>query len=470
MTFLRAHAAPPLLPLPAGWPLTGLLLGYPLWWVLGLGVLIFPIAAVPMAVILLRQHRSGRPIRVPPGFPLWLIFLAVVVLGLATLDATPAGTVAGDGLDRLAGAGYRLAGYLSLTVLLLYAGNLRESELPQRRLVRLLAWLFVVTVAGGLLGTFAGQAELTSPVELLLPAELRGNGFVQSLVHPSAAQVMDVGGGPVARPAAPWGYTNTWGHNFLLLVGWLMAAVWGFRTRGATRALALALLAVAVVPAVHSLNRGLWIGLGFVAVWAAVRLAQRGRLTALVALAGAAALVAAVLAASPLGQVVRQRLDQGHSDGIRTYLTERALAGFAESPVIGFGSTRSTLGGRHSIAVGPTPDCERCGGFTVGGNGQLWQLLFAHGALGTIAYLGFFGYALWRFRRDHSAVGIAGSVGLAGSFTAVLWYNALVTPLAFGMLGYALLWRNQPAPGAPGVLGAAGAVTVAPAAGAGGTR
>ncbi len=34
--------------LPA-WPLTGLLLLYPLWWALGLGVLIFPLVALPMA-------------------------------------------------------------------------------------------------------------------------------------------------------------------------------------------------------------------------------------------------------------------------------------------------------------------------------------------------------------------------------------------------------------------------------------
>jgi hypothetical protein len=425
------------------WPLTGLLLLYPLWWVLGLGVLIFPIAAVPMAVILVRQHFAGRPLRTPPGFALWLLFLAVVVLGIAALDAAPAGTVdAGGGMARLAGAGYRLAGYLSLTVLLLYAGNLRESELPQRRLVRLLAGLFVVTVIGGLVGTFAGGLALTSPVELLLPGTLRGNGFIQSLVHPYAAQIMDVGGGTVPRPAAPWGYTNTWGNNVVMLAGWFVAATWGLGARRPVKLLALGVLALALIPIVHSLNRGMWIGLAVVAGWVAIRLATRGRLAVLVAGVATAALLAVALAASPLGDTVRQRLDHGRSDGIRAYLSERAAVGMAESPVIGFGSTRNTQGGRHSIAIGPTADCEQCGSFTVGGNGQLWQLMFAHGALGTAAYLGFFGYGLWRFRRDHSAVGLAGSGALIGSFVATLWYNALVTPLAFVMLSYALLWRN----------------------------
>jgi hypothetical protein len=448
MTVTSERPAPPrLLPLPAGWPLTGLLLLYPLWWVLGLGVLIFPIAAVPMAVILVRQHLTGRPVRTPPGFGLWLVFLAVVLLGLAVLGVTPAGTVADSAAERLAGAGYRVVGYLSLTVLLLYAGNLRESELPRRRLATLLAWLFVVTVAGGLVGTFAGHLALTSPVELLLPAELRGNNFVQSLVHPYAAQIMDVGGGAVPRPAAPWGYTNTWGNNVLLLVGWFVVAAWGLRARRPGRRLAaLAVLALAVVPVVHSLNRGLWIGLALVGAWVAVRVARHRRPTTLLAAAGAAAVLAAVLAASPLGDTVRQRLDHGHSDGIRTYLSERALTGMAESPVIGFGSTRSTLGGRHSIAIGPSADCQRCGGFTIGGNGQLWQLLFAHGLVGTAAYLGFFGYGLWRFRRDRGPIGLAGSAAIGSSFVSMFWYNALVTPLAFTMLAYALLWRNADQP------------------------
>ena len=31
---------------------------------------------------------------------------------------------------------------------------------------------------------------------------------------------MNLLGGDAPRPAAPWGYTNTWGNNFCLLVGW----------------------------------------------------------------------------------------------------------------------------------------------------------------------------------------------------------------------------------------------------------
>ncbi|MEJ3743844.1 hypothetical protein WEI85_11195 [Actinomycetes bacterium KLBMP 9797] len=428
--------------LPA-WPLAGILLFYPLWWALGLGVLIFTIAAVPMAALLLRAHTAGRPVRLPPGFALWVIFLVTVVAGIAVLDAEPAGAVDETASGRLFGVAYRLVQYAALTVLLVYAGNLTDAELSRERLVRLLAWLFAVTVAGGLLGVFAGHFEFTSPVELLLPDGVRQKGFVRSLVHPYAAQVMDLVRDAHPRPAAPWGYTNTWGNNFCLLVGWFAAWAWGYAQRRRARLFALACLAVSVVPVVHSLNRGLWIGLGVAAAYAAVRLALAGRLWAIGALTLAGVAVAGALAVTPLGDVVNGRLDDGKSNGVRSFLVARALEGVAESPVIGFGSTRDTMGGRNSITVGESHDCERCGNFTIGGNGQFWQLVFAHGVVGTAGYLGFFGYGLWRFRRDRTAIGVAGGCALFGTFAAMLWYNSLVTPLAFMFLAYALLWRNH---------------------------
>jgi hypothetical protein len=431
-------------PLPR-WPVVALLLPYPLWWALGLGVLIFPILAVPMFVSLRRSHLSGRPVRLPPGFAWWAFFLAVVVVSVVALGVDPVGTVPDTVGSRLLAVLFRLGEYLSLTVLLVYVGNLTETELSRDRLVRLLAWMFVITVAGGLLGVVAGHFAFTSPVELLLPAHVRNKGFVQSLVHPYAAQLMDLLGETSPRPAAPWGYTNTWGNNFCLLVGWFVAAVWGAGRTATTRVklLALACLVLSVVPVITSLNRGLWIGLGVAAAYVAVRLALCGQLWAIGGLGLAVAVVAIALTATPLGDVVGKRLDNGKSNGVRAYLTERAVGGLTESPVVGFGSTRSTLGGRNSIAVGESASCERCGNFTIGGNGQIWQLIYAHGLTGTAGYLGFFGYGLWRFRRDRSAIGIAGSVALLGSFVAMLWYNTLVTPLAFMFLAYALLWRNQ---------------------------
>jgi hypothetical protein len=434
------HRAGRDLSLPA-WPVTAILLGYPLWWALGLGVLIFPLTAVPMLFMLIRRRAAGRPLRLPPGFAWWAIFLIAAVVSIAALGADPAHTVIERAAGRLPAVLYKLSMYGSLTVLLLYAGNLTERELPRRRLVRLLAAMFVLTVLGGLLGMVAGTFEFTSPVEWLLPHGIRSKGFVRSLVHPYAAQIMDIVGGEKPRPAAPWGYTNTWGNNFCLLVPWLLVAATATASRG-RRNLAWICLLVSVVPAVVSLNRGLWIGLGVIVAYASIRYVLAGKLWILGALALATAAISVTLATTPLGGTVQARLDNGKSNGVRSFLIERAMNGFAESPVIGYGGTRNTLGGRNSITVGESAECERCGNFTIGGNGQLWQLLYAHGAVGTAGYLGFFAYGLWRFRRDRSPVGVAGSAALVSSFSAMLWYNSLVTPLAFMVLAYALLWRN----------------------------
>jgi hypothetical protein len=425
------------------WPLTGILMLYPLWWALGLGVLIFFIAPVPMLFSLIRHRAAGHVIKLPPAFLLWLLFLAAVGLGLFTLGADPAGTVPGTAASRLVSFAFRVGGYCALPVLLVYAGNLDRRALTQERLVRLLAWLFTVTVAGGLLGMLAPRFEFTAPFELLLPRSIRHEPFVQSLMHPTAAQIMNLLGGETPRPGAPWGYTNTWGNNVCLLVVWAVVAGFAFARRPRTKVLAGVTLLVALAPIVYSLNRGLWIGLGVMAVYVAIRLALKGRVAALglVAVTGVAVVVA--IAATPLGDVVNARLEDGKSNGVRMYTTQKAIEGVQESPVIGFGSTRNTIGGRNSIAVGESAGCNRCGNFTIGGNGQLWQLLYAHGLLGTAAYLGFFLAGLWRFRRDTTPIGLAGTAALVSSFAAMFWYNALVTPLALMFVAYAVLWRNQ---------------------------
>jgi hypothetical protein len=423
------------------WPVAGVLLFYPLWWALGLGVLIFGMTAAVMLFLLIRRRAAGRTLRLPPGFAWWAIFLIAVVVSIAALGADPPGTVAERASERLVAVVYKLSMYVSLTVLLVYAGNLTEAELSRRRLVRLLGGMFVLTVAGGLLGMVAGNFEFTSPIEWLLPSGVRNKGFVRSLVHPYAAQIMDIVGDAKPRPAAPWGYTNTWGNNFCLLVPWLVVAAWWSRSSG-KKFLAVLCLAVSVVPAVASLNRGLWIGIGLLLLYVAFRYVLAGRLWILALLPVVTAGLALAMIATPLGDTVQARLDNGKSNGVRSFLIDKALDGFTGSPIIGYGGTRNTLGGRNSITVGESAGCERCGNFTVGGNGQLWQLIYAHGAAGTVGYLGFFAYGLWRFRRDRSPIGIAGSAALVTSFSAMLWYNSLVTPLAFMVLAYALLWRN----------------------------
>src|SRR3954453_8626724 len=107
-----------------GWPLTALLVLYPLWWALGMGTLAVFLLAVPMALHLWRR----RPVIVPPGFGIWLLFLVWVVASTIMLPRNPPGTLPDTVSGRLVSVAFNLAGYLSATVILLDAGNLSEEE------------------------------------------------------------------------------------------------------------------------------------------------------------------------------------------------------------------------------------------------------------------------------------------------------------------------------------------------------
>jgi len=285
---------------------------------------------------------------------------------------------------------------------------------------------------------------------MLLPGSIRTNGFVRSLVHPSAAQVQAVLGFDSGRPAAPFGYTNMWGNCLVLLLGWFVIG-WirsGSRHR---RILGVVILAAAAVPTVYSLNRGMWLGLGVVLLFVLVRLVARGRMAAAGAMLGVSVVVAAVLAVTPLATIIQERLAHPHSNGARTYTTEKVLEVATYSPVLGFGSGRSPLGSGSSIAVGPRPNCPSCGSPPLGSNGQLWAVLIAHGFVGVLLFVGFFVRSLWIYRHDRTPIGDAGLLALVLSLFFMFVYNAVAIPLLISFLSIALLWRNQREVQAPGV-------------------
>ena len=418
--------------------LTLLLAAFPLWWILGLGMLIFPMMAVPMAWLLLRRPR----LLLPPGFGWWLLFLASLLAGGLLLDIDPIGTLPGSAYGRLPAYALRFAQYLSVTVIFLFAYNLSERELPQRRLVRLLGLVFIYTVAGGYLGMLMPTFELTAPIEFLLPSRVRADLFVQSMVHPSAAQLMEVFGYATPRPAAPFGYTNTWGNNLSVLLPFFIVGFVLLRS-AKHRLLAVLVIAAALVPAVYSLNRALWIGLIISVAYVVVRSVLAGRLAAIGIVLVTVAAFAVMAVATPIAGVFSQRLDNGHSDRIRAYTTEETLAVATQSPILGFGGPRATQGSAQSIAIGQTTDCQRCGNATLGGNGQIFMVLISQGYLGVALYVGFFAFGLWHFRKDRTPTGYAAHLVLLLSLMYMFFYNALVTPLCFYLLAYAVLARNE---------------------------
>jgi hypothetical protein len=419
---------------PAAWPIAAFLVGYPVWWALGFGGLCVVVVAPAMAAVLWRR----RPIRAPRGFGLWLLLLAGYLISAVMLGEMPPGTYGEFGAGRLIGYLMRLVLYVSLLIMVLYLGNLTEEELPQLTLVRMLGALFVTTVAGGLLGVFAPRAAFTSPVEMVLPGWISGNPFVQNLIHPTAAQTQWVLGHPSPRPEAPFEWANAWGGNLSVLLVWFVVGWWvygGPRRRTA----AVLLVALAAIPVVYSLNRGLWVGLGVAAAYLLVRLGGRARVVTCAILAAGTL----VFALSPLRTMVAQRLESPHSNDIRGFTVTATVAAAATSPVIGYGNTRNARGNHRTITTGKTDWCVTCGHPPLGGDGHLWHLMITQGFTGAALYVAFFTGAVRRHWRDRSPIGMAGVLVMILTLLYMFVYDGLVTPLSLYLVSFALLWRNS---------------------------
>jgi hypothetical protein len=153
---------------------------------------------------------------------------------------------------------------------------------------------------------------------------------------------------------------------------------------------------------------------------------------------------AAVLWASPLGDLAEQRAENPHSNNRRGMLLSETVASVTEgSPLVGFGSTRDVQGGFGSIAGGATPDCPACDPPPLGTQGQLWLVLFSQGWLGLAFFLLFVALALARSVRCRTT-NEAVCTFVVGIFLLQLpIYDTLGLPLMVVMIAIGLVARER---------------------------
>jgi hypothetical protein len=415
--------------LPDGWPLVGLFVLFPLWWILGLSAVIWLLAAVPMLAWLL----AHQGLRVPKGLGLWIAFLFWMLLSGTQLDEA----------KRWYAFSYRALLYLSMTVMFLYVYNLPRAAMPTRKAVLALTTFWAVVIGFGFLALAIPNLRIATPAAQLLPAGIASNPFAQDLFTARLAQVQDFIGYALPRPAAPFTYTNEWGGAVGLLTPMALAGL-GMLRSYLLRNVVRLLLVASLIPIVISSNRGLWVGLGIGLVYAALRVALRGNARALLAIVGFLAVVAAAVTLTPLERYVNDRLANPHSNERRESLGAQAIQGSLEAPVFGHG--------------GPRPSQETPNAPEIGTHGHVYLVLFSQGIPGLAFFLGWWLWALLVTSRGATGPPMWAHVLLLVGALEFFYYDMMPTQLHLMMVVAALAWRELEAAARPAASSDAGAV------------
>jgi len=398
--------------LPA-WPVYLLFAGFPLWWLLGLGAFAVAVVAIPMLVLLIQR----RDVEVPPAFFLWLGFVAWACAAALELSTS----------SKLIGFGVRMSNYVGCTVVFLYLYNGR-TRLDRRVVLRALVLFFAVVVAGGYLGMLVPRGSLSTPVQALLPLNIRNNEYVHALVHPAFAEVQRPYGSPRTfyRPSAPFPYTNSWGCNVALLVPLSIAALLTFR-RPVWRLAIFGLLAAACLPAFATLNRGMFLAVGLVLAYTAVRLAARGRLVPLVTVLAGAAVGITVAVASGVLSSLQERLHYSQTNVGRQTIYREAFDGAVNSPVFGHGAPQPS--GTVDVSIGT--------------QGQVWNVMFSYGFIALAFFLGWFGLVVLQSWRTRGQAELWVHATLFVAFATFFYYGYDGIQLAVVMSAAALALRSR---------------------------
>ncbi len=398
--------------LPAGWPLYVLFLGYPLWWALGLQILVFPLVGIVAFFWLAKQRR----VLVPRGFGIWLLFLLWMMVTSVGLNSA----------DRIAAFVYRGSLYFTATLLLLYVFNLPRERMPTSRIVFLVVFFWGSVVSLGMAGVLLPGTNWVSLGEMLLPRGVASVPFVRSLIHPGLSDYSILLGYEVPRPRAPFGFTNEWGSNVGLLSLFAVYALFFLRHK-TTRLLLAAALLLSLVPIIVSINRGLWISIIVGVLYVAVRVALRGHAKVLAGLLAVLAIAAAVVVFSPLSTVIVDRLTSPPNTTGRENLYTAAIAAALESPLLGYGA--------------PQPSANNPSGPSVGTHGQLWTLMVSHGFPGLALFIGFFAFVLARSRKT-SLAGLWPHAVVVVGLVQMPFYNMVPMQLHLIMIAVALISRD----------------------------
>jgi polysaccharide biosynthesis protein PslJ len=425
---------PPLL-LPYGWPIFALCYGYPIWWVLGMAELIWPVLGLAMLLSLTMRREK---IRVPKGIGVYALFMmwaAVSVIGLVHGGAAASGS--GSTIDKIAGFAYRFSLYGSAPMFGLYIFNAPKRLLSNKSVVHAMVFFWVVVVGGGFLGLLMPHLQLDTLMARLIPKHFQSNSFVYNLVHPKTAQVQSFLGFPVPRPSAPFVFTNDWGGNFALLVPFL-AAAWTENHRIARNPLVRLLVPLSLIPVIFSLNRTLWASLALIAVYGGIRFGARRQVMTVIRGAFVVAVLGGLMAfVGPIHTLISERLAHGHSNQGRSLLYSSSIDLAMQKPLLGWGGPQQA-----TVDAGFGTKSNAYKHPDVGTQGQFWTILVSNGMPATALFFGYLIFATWQTRRSRSGLGLWCHIVVLVAIFQSPFYGLLAAQLHIVFIAIALAYRD----------------------------
>ncbi len=195
------HRAPLL---DAAWPLALMTFWMPVAYFLGFSALTWIVPALAFGIPMVMRRSLRVPGMIVP-FALFVAWIPISALALSGLNAMPVFV-------------YRYLIWVSTLVVFLWLCNTSTRRVSTARIVDMLAALWIVLVGFGFLAIAFSHLAVPSPMQMVLPAGLRDNGFIYDLTVIRFAELQTFATGAVPRPAAPLPATNGWGSTLGLLL------------------------------------------------------------------------------------------------------------------------------------------------------------------------------------------------------------------------------------------------------------
>lgn len=389
---------------------------YPLWWLLGLGSLALMFFGAVMIAIMVR--RGG--LSVPRGSGCWLLFLLLMCVSVIGIDSP----------GRLIGFVYRAFLYFTVTAAFIYVYNARVS-LTTRYVLGVIAAFWGATVVGGYASIMFPTFSFYTPLHYVLPAGLQSNELVGEMVERRMTQHNPDSWFDLApRPSAPFLYTNQWGNVYSLALPMVLAYLYRFKKseRGLRFWVTLLAIPLSFVPALLTLNRGMFLGLAVGALYLLVRFVQAGRsreITLIAVVGGCAAVTTAILG---IQSRLEKRVTTSSSTEDRATLYKETVDRTLESPLFGYG------GPRPSVTEGLP---------SVGTQGHVWTVMFSFGIPALLFFMATLVGLVIATRRVRSVSQLLVHAVQVITVVEVLYYGVLPNGLVLSFIAAALLLRSR---------------------------